>query len=474
MKRRLEAAWPRRAILAGFIGVGFLMSVASAVAEESGPTAAPPIPPQTPAPRQIVEPSTGRALPASFFQLEGPASGQASSVPISPTTTQSPLAQEVEIYPPPIYNVFDDVFHDAFFSPDCGNVPGQYAPGIYRPPPSCGNGSSCECWQLFPPWYYQDSLGGSFYGCSTYRGISIADWPFTFGTLEDTSIDSGAPQLPSFFARFAPIYGFECLKTVPLKCTPSVRPVVAAARYAVGIGGSTSPTQGSYAGALFVLSAYYDQTLFDVYVNGGVLTQGSPCPYEFRREQLPSLQSIVFQDETPLCGPTTMRFRQSEWRTVPDYIDVRLKDGRIPSEADGQAVVLLLHTLNWAGDGAVCDTGTTVAHGDRISFLETDRVEIAFCSDEGIEDWYISPPALENQCQCPNISSARQNEAETEAIGARVVNELSADLPQVQSGHTNAQFRKTLDRTFANYAEFDFIYAPYGYLKVNILGEWVA
>jgi YD repeat-containing protein len=169
-----------------------------------------------------------------------------------------------------------------------------------------------------------------------------------------------------------------------------------------------------------------------------------------------------------------MRFRQSEWRTVPDYIDVRLKDGRIPSEADGQAVVLLLHTLNWAGDGAVCDTGTTVAHGDRISFLETDRVEIAFCSDEGIEDWYISPPALENQCQCPNISSARQNEAETEAIGARVVNELSADLPQVQSGHTNAQFRKTLDRTFANYAEFDFIYAPYGYLKVNILGEWVA
>ena len=244
------------------------------------------------------------------------------------------------IHPPPIYSLWYDVYRMQFcqypwqdceyYGPDCGDqgngfaawCPQRYAPG------SCGETGGCDCWSTFATWYYQDNL------LCWYVSGPVEDAPLTFGNFE-AALDSSAPPTPTYAARFAPIEGFDCLKNIPLECTNSVRPVAAAARYSISVEGHTS-SSNDFAGALFFVTAVYDETIFDVKVAGTVLRHpGSYYQWVYRKDTLPSLGSIMFQDELYEWNPTNVMFRQSEWRTIPDYIEIGLKNGRILDDVKG-------------------------------------------------------------------------------------------------------------------------------------------
>jgi hypothetical protein len=175
------------------------------------------------------------------------------------------------IYPPPIYSYWYDIFYGelcqypwqdcAYVGPDCGD--GLWTPQVYFPG-QCGEYGGCDCWSTFATWYYQNNL--------MCWGISgpVEAAPLTFDSYA-AAIDPLAPPAPTYYAHFEPIEGFDCLKNIPLECTNSIRPVAAAARYTITVGGSTS-SPSDYAGALFFITAVYDDTIFDVKVAGEVLT----------------------------------------------------------------------------------------------------------------------------------------------------------------------------------------------------------
>jgi len=369
-----------------------------------------------------------------------------------------------EIYPPPIYSQWYYYYWDwAYVGPDCGE--GLWAPQVYFPN-QCGEYGGCDCWSTFATWYYQDNLM-----CWNASGpVEVA--PLTFGDF-GVAIDWAAPPAPTYEARFEPIDGFECLKNIPLECTNSARPVAAAARYAISLGGSTS-SPSDFAGALFFVTAVYDETLFDVKVAGAVLTHpGSYYEWAYRKDPLRSLGSIMFQNLVFSWNPPDVTFRQSEWRTVPDYVEVGLKDGRTLDDVKGRTVRLFLHTLRWAGDSYGCPIPRD---GDRVDFARTDTLDVGVCSDTSTDDWWIEPPPLDDECAAPSLPEARQRAAEFEAVGVRVVNDLNVELPSMRVGHNRWKAGRSLAETLGNDAKWYAFGSAYSdtFLAVNMFGVWFA
>ncbi len=371
-----------------------------------------------------------------------------------------------DIYPPPIYNPWDD-FQEGWGSSDCSN--GLMAPQMWLPPPECGPLGGCTyCWLAFPTLYYQDQL----LCAGTVAAVEAA--PLTFGDF-NVAYDSGAPAAPSYYGRFEAFEGLDCLKNIPLECTKTVQPVVASARYWIDVGGSNSGAPPStYAGALFYVTAVYDDSLFDVHVSGWIRTHyGSSYDWDYQKRLLPSFSTYMFQGETPDIIPSTLQFKQNEWRRVPDYVQVKLKDGRGLDELQGRTVRLFLHTLRWSGDGDGCPVPWD---GDRIDFKRTDTLDVGICADAAMEDWYITPPPLATECAAPNLPETTQKAARIQATGVKVVNDTNVALPTMRVGHNRWKAGRTLGETLGNRACWHAFGPGPGndFLRVNVFGVWFA
>ena len=378
-------------------------------------------------------------------------------------TVASPSAGQK---PPPIYDWWDDYY--GRYSGD-GCYSGLVAPQSWYPYPECGAYGGCTyCWQAFPTWYYQDSVL-----CSTPR-VPVEDGPLTFGDFDVAY--RWPPSSPTYYARFEAIEGLDCLKDIPLECTKTIRPVVSSARYRIVTGGSASGSEpGTYSGALYFVTAVYDETIFEVEVSGSVFQHpGSSYYWDYEKVSLRSFSTLMFQDQVFEWNPPSLQFRQSAWRVIPDYVQVKLKEGRSLADLRGRSVRLFLHTLRWDGDGNGCPTPYD---GDRVNFKRTDTLDVGACPDVTVEDWYVEPPTLSDECAAPNLPETTQKAAEFEAIGVKVVNDLNVDLPSMRVGHNRFKAGRTLAETLAN----DAYWHAYGseeaeadFLRVNMFGVWFA
>ena len=375
-----------------------------------------------------------------------------------------------DIYPPPIYNAWDD-YYEAYVSGDC--FYGLMAPQIWPIDGTCGAWPPCEyCWQAFPSWYYQNYC--PIYGvCVLAVSAPVERAPLMFPDFVATY--RTPPAAPTYQARFEAFEGLDCLKNIPLECTKTVQPVVSSARYRIVVSGSNSGAPPSvYAGALFYVTPVYDNSIFDVYVGGWIKTHyGSSYGWDYQKRLLPSFSTRVFQDETPEVSPSDLQFKQTEWRQVPDYVQVKLKDGRSLNELQGRTVRLFLHTLRWSGDGDGCPTPWD---GDRIDFKRTDTLDVGVCADATVEDWYIKPPGLADECAASNLPDATQKATQFEAMGVKVVNDVNVDLPAVRVGHNRWKAARTLAGTLGNRACWHAFGQESGqdFLRLNMFGVWFA
>ena len=98
------------------------------------------------------------------------------------------------------------------------------------------------------------------------------------------------------------------------------------------------------------------------------------------------------------------------------------------------------------------------------------------CSESNVEDWWVDPPPLADECAAPNLPSAKQQASELEAVGVRVVNNLNVELPSMRVGHNRWQAARGLAQTLANDARW---YAfgstdDESFMAVNMFGVWFA
>jgi len=380
------------------------------------------------------------------------------------------------INPPPIYNEWDETY-EVWYGGSCDGglkAPQGWPPYYYYPlcdawgdPDAC-----CYCWKVFPTWYYQSRVpfGGS--PCDTPGIVHLEQAPLYLpGFPAAYACNPSAPTAPTYWAYFQALEGLDCLKNIPLECTMSARPVVAAARYKISLQGAPSSSENAYSGALFWVTAAYDETIFDVRLHGWKWSRGGDWNYS-NDEQLGSLQPRLFQDHIyDNLGSAT--YRQSEWRGIPACVEVRLRDGRTLEDVHGRTVRLLLHTLNWAGGSEGCPEPE---HGDRLSFAKTDDLEVGVCPEVSMEDWYIEPPPLRDECSTPNLPESVQSAAAFEGLGVRVVNDINVDLPALRVGHNRWKAARTLAETLGNDAYW-YQEAAHGHdvcMCVNVLGTWFA
>jgi YD repeat-containing protein len=380
-------------------------------------------------------------------------------------TTCMAHACEPTINPPPIYDLWDGYEYGADSCGD-GFGDGLLSPGLW-PVPGCDNNRCCYCWKTFSTWYYQDwaPLGGSL--CNAYVALEQAPLYLPdFGawyTCESPALSS----LPQYRAHFQAMEGVRCLKSIPLDRSQTPRPATASAYYQIVVGGEPFSSSDSYWGALFWVTAVYDETVFDVRLYGPVCNDDGWGWWYYRAaDPLGSFQSRLFQQQKIDPGWATPH-RQSEWRAVPDCVEVRLRSGRTLEDVRGRTVRLLLHSLNWAGSNDGCDEAMP-RYGDLIYFEATDDLDVGVCADVSTEDWSIEPPALGDECAAPNLPEAVQKAAELESLGTRVVNDLNVDLPALRVGHNRWKAARTLGETLGNDA-----YWQGGYLMfVNVAGVW--
>jgi hypothetical protein len=180
----------------------------------------------------------------------------------------------------------------------------------------------------------------------------------------------------------------------------------------------------------------------------------------------------MFQDVVLSWTPYEVMFRQSEWRAIPDYVEIRLKDGRTLDDVQGRTVRLFLHTLRWAGDSAGCPVPQ---HGDRINFVRTDTLDVGACTDASTEDWWIEPPPLNDECAASNLPNTTEKTAEFEAQGVQVVNNMNVELPSMRVGYNRWKAARSLAETLGNDALW--YYYDSGstdFLAVNMFGVWFA
>jgi len=380
-----------------------------------------------------------------------------------------PRDDRTGINPPPIYNPWLESYQ-CYGAGGCSN--GLMAPQCW---PTrwdwCGDQSNCAyCWKAFSTWYYQNWAPVSGWPCNGVVRIPVERASYLRDFSAEYYYTCCPPAPPTYWARFEPIEGFDCLKNIPLKCTNSVRPVAAAARYRIRVGGSPSGSGNSYSGALFILTAVYDETLFEVLVHGPVLQRyGSQTVY--RSERVGCLGTVLFQDNVYLLD-WSYGYRQELWRFVPDYVEIRLKDGRTLENLHGRSVRLLLHTLNWAGNNEWCAQGTP-RRGDALTLKRTDVLDVGTCVDATVEDWWIEPPALEDECPASNLPHVKQQAAELEAAGVRAANDLNVGLPSMRVGHNRWKAARSLAETLANDAKW-YAYGSGSFLAVNMFGVWFA
>jgi len=352
--------------------------------------------------------------------------------------------------PPPIYDWWVS-FGDwgAWVADSCAS--GLTVPGLWSWPFSCLNIEQiCPyCWVAFAAWYYLDNppLPAP---CCWPEPVPIEKAPLYMPPFEAHWRDGHQLPLPTCAARFTPIRGVSCLKTIPLDCTKTGRPVVAAARYKIAVHGQPSSDPNCYSGALFFLTALYDETLFDVTVEGNVYRQGS-TEYAYRRDALSNARPLMFQARVyrVYIDPNELTYRQTEWRPEPDFVIIKLREGRSLDELRSRSVRLMLHTLNWVGDK--CDNNLAL-RGDHLSFHLTDVVDVGACPDALPEDWWIEPPPLKDECPVPLLAGGESESDGLEVASLSAIRNGSMRLPSMRVGHNRFWVGRTMGETLGNLA----------------------
>jgi len=394
--------------------------------------------------------------------------------------TNAASAQESWPPPPPIYNYWTDTWYGSgYYSQYCSD--GWRCPGFFDPG-ECDYGQPCECWHWFGMVYYQ-SVGQCLASQGWPSNATIDNLPVTVGDFTRAS-DSLYSFLPSYAAQIEPFEGLECIKEIPLDYSPKPGPVLASARYRVVFTGSPSGPSNTRSGALFYLTALYDEQIFEVVLRGVKVV--------FDPNSGQGGQSSAYVE--PLRSGTPLMFQGQVWYDLsgwgadlrhktqyfpPDYVTVRLRDGVALSDVAGRAVHLMVHTLRWVGSYDGCreypDSLPATPDGDAVSFILTDHVEVGVCPDSAVETWPATSQRLTDPAPIDTLSEEQQATAEFEGLGARVINDANAELPTMRSGHCRWKAAKTRSETFANEAQLHVFSAPEStFVRLNVAGVWFA
>ncbi len=315
-------------------------------------------------------------------------------------------------------------------------------------------------WPLFSTLFYPHKGSGS---CVTVDFIDLPLLDLPGGVLEEGDLG----LVPNYSISLRPIARLGRVREVPLECTADRFPVDAAARYEIELGGFGSGA--SCDGALFFVTAEFNPTMFDVTVHGRVRS-GSSYSCDALALQPWQPQLIVGQEVSTF---NTLRYPLLV--SSPQYVKVAIKSGRSPRDAGNESVKLRVHTFNWGSDVDFfckslgnCDEGLRFAPNGGAN-VQVFRLELP-------ESWCREPAPLAAGDALPvsTLSEAQRQAAEFEGFGARLINDLTSDLPTLRVGHARARVGATLEETLGVDSWWHTSYSCNAFVRMNLFGVWCA
>ncbi len=343
--------------------------------------------------------------------------------------------------------------------------------------PSTDCSVDCEAYDAFALWFYQDCLIDT--DCTS---CDIQDAPLYLDSYDGYS---GDPLIPdNVRATLEPFEGLDALRYVPVEVVKTARPPIASARYKIKIDWTPSEDPDIRVGALFWLTAIYDESVFDVRFSVWTYNywdcgDGTRDPSQYRNNYiLPSGTPVMFAHELYGIGNLDLRtklLRLPVMALVPEYVTIRLKDGFRLEDLGGRKVELKLHTLSWAGE---CDCRTPAS--DAFRYRCTHHVQVGADLGEQTDDWAIRPAQLADECVPPAFAKVDDKSAEADVIGTRTVKDINTALPLMHVGANRFKVARTLACTRGNDAIGHFFgelapgYGTGGFVSVNIFGVWFA
>ncbi len=308
-------------------------------------------------------------------------------------------------------------------------APGSWCKGELGP--DGVNCDECEPYRAFASWYYQ----GWLINDPSYTSCDIENAPLYLDSYSAASPWDYSMAPLDIKAKLEPWEGLDALRYIPVEVAMGARPPVASARYQINITTGELPEQDAdgRVGALFWLTATYDESVFDVrvsfwlrdYVDDG--SQQSQCYYLNDCVLCNGRPMIFLGEDSDTKVPCALRIPVMAYK--PDCVTVRLKEGRRLEDLGGRKVTLTLHVLSWVGD---CDLAAP--SGDKLNYGRTSVVQVGADLGEQTNDWALQASGLKDECVPPSFAKVDDKSAEADVIGTRVVKDMNAALPSIRVG----------------------------------------
>lgn len=370
-------------------------------------------------------------------------------------------AVSINVPPAPIFN--DEISPGVFVQ-----MPGPNNPDDPLQAPGSFGWDEDECywnqspfngyyWRMFPTLYYQDKLPGSCQQVEVAQ-LPLYDLPDGLGPFATTPLG-----LPNYSITLKPIGGLDRIREIPLECSPTRDPVEAAARYRVELGGSSA---GDWSGALFYVTALYDDSLFVVDLHGEVRSGHN---YSCGSVSLKAYEPQFVLGSTD-DWPNDLRF--SNLVANPQYVRVGLRPGRSTRDAGRASVQLKVDVIRWRADPNPSVFNNT---GDAFHYVRMGGPNVQVYSLELPPNWceHPAPPSGEDVIPISMLPEGQREAAEFDGLGTSLINDLTAEFPSLKFGHNRFRVARTLSETLGLDAYWHSRFSCNDFVRINLFSVFV-
>ncbi|NOT00188.1 MAG: hypothetical protein HOP29_06130 [Phycisphaerales bacterium] len=223
------------------------------------------------------------------------------------------------------------------------------------------------------------------------------------------------------------------------------------------------------------MTAEYNAALFDVSIHGRIR---SGSAFNCASAPLaPYAPRLIVGSEVSTTNVLRYPELLASTSGNPAYVKVRIKPGRSLRDAGGQTVTLRVHSYNWGGSTtspSMCATFGDCSEGFRFHQRGATTVQVFHL--ESPPNWCQEAGPLDPQDALPisSLPDGQRQAAEFDGAGAKAINDLTAELPNLRVGHCRFRSGRTIDESLGNDAYWHSGFGSNQFVRMDAFGVWCA